>query len=207
MCVGSALFLRAFPTKEAPKHLAIFGSGAQASSHATLLLELYPSLTSLTFIIRNETPRALSLLQTLKSTHPSLSINLSTSPSFNLSQTIHNANIIITLTPSTTSLFNSVDVTSGTRIVMVGSYKPSMREVDDELVKRAGLVVVDSREACGKEAGELISAGVTGEGMVELGEVLGEGEDVEGLRKKVEGSGDVVMFKSVSLDGIRRCLS
>ncbi len=88
---------------------------------------------------------------------------------------VHEANVIVTATSSTVALFNSVDVTSGTRIVLIGSYKPHMREVDNELIRRAGIVVVDSKEACAREAGELIGAGLSGDQLAELGEVLRDG--------------------------------
>ena len=113
-----------------------------------------------------------------------------------LSQVVHNANIIITLTPSTVPLFNSVDVCSGTSLVLVGSYTPEMREVDPNLIRRAGIVVVDSRDACEVEAGELIQDGVGRDRMVELGELLSD--DFGALRRKIEASGDVRVFKSVS---------
>jgi ornithine cyclodeaminase len=98
-------------------------------------------------------------------------------------------------------LFNSVDVTSQTRIILIGSYKPHMREVDNELIRRAGLVVVDSAEACLAESGELIGSKKRDEDLVELGELV----DDEELRDKVVKSGDIVLFKSASLL-VRPCL-
>jgi len=68
-----------------------------------------------------------------------------------------------------------------------------MRDVDNELIKRGGVIIVDSKEACLKEAGEIIGAGLQSEDMVELGAILGkQGED---LRTNL---GDVTIFKSVS---------
>jgi len=67
-----------------------------------------------------------------------------------------------------------------------------MRDVDNELIKRGGVIIVDSKEACLKEAGEIIGAGLQSEDMVELGTVLGkQGEDFRTV-------GDVTIFKSVS---------
>jgi ornithine cyclodeaminase/alanine dehydrogenase-like protein (mu-crystallin family) len=134
-------------------------------------------------------------LSDLKAQFPKITLTTGSSEdtSFNLSQAVHNANIILTLVPTTTPLFNSVDVTSGTHLVLVGSYKPEMRDVDDELIKRGGMIIVDSKEACLKEAGEIVSAGLQSEDMVELGTILGkQGEDLRTV-------GDVTIFKSVSL--------
>jgi ornithine cyclodeaminase len=104
------------------------------------------------------------------------------------------ADIIITCTPSTEPLFDGNLVKAGAHLALIGSYKPHMREVDDRLIERAGVVLVDSKEACGTEAGELIRANVTDEGMVELGQTLVDKEQVG----RVVSGGDVTLFKSVS---------
>ena len=54
----------------------------------------------------------------------------------------------MTATSSTVPLFPSSFVAPGTHLCLIGSYKPSMHEVDSDLVRRAGKVVVDSKEAC-----------------------------------------------------------
>ncbi len=121
---------------------------------------------------------------------------------FHLSQAIHNADIIITCTSSTVPLFNQVDVTSQSHIIMIGSYTPTMHEVEAELVKRAGMVVVDTARGCAKEAGELIDAGLTESedgGMVELGQLLGPEDSAKPLLEKVQTDGDVFMYKSVGI--------
>ena len=72
-----------------------------------------------------------------------------------------------------------------------------MREVDNELIKRGGVIIVDSKEACLKEAGEIIGAELQSEDMVELGTILGkQGEDLR-------TAGDVTIFKSVSLSSFQ----
>ena len=235
--VGSALFLKAFPHPRPPTNLLIFGTGAQAHAHVTILLKTFTTFSKCTIIGRRETPRALQLAADLQVAFPAVEFTLGiydaedksfipycthfqgympelsgqdvkdakAAPIYNkfgfqslsLSQHVHNANVIVTLTPSKTPLFNSVDVTSQTRLILVGSYTPQMKEVPRELVHRAGMIVVDSKESCLKEAGELIDAGLTEDGVVELGQCLTE--ESRGIKVKVEESGDVVLFKSVRL--------
>jgi len=71
-----------------------------------------------------------------------------------------------------------------------------MREVDGAAIARAR-IVVDSREAATKEAGELIRAvadGLTGpEDWAELGEI------VSGVRPGRESDSQLTFFKSVGL--------
>ena len=184
--IGSALFARSCPERRALRNLVIFGTGAQAHSHATIFLRLFP-YTSLILIARTLTSRAQTLLADLQAAFPNVSIHLAAGSESNLQQTVHNADTIITATNSSVPLFNSVDVCSGTIVVLIGSYKKTMREVDPELMRRAGVVVVDSKEACVKEAGEVDE----GMGLAELGEVLDE-------KEAVGAEGDVMVFKSVS---------
>lgn len=111
------------------------------------------------------------------------------------------ADVIVTATSSIRPLFDSSPTCPkpGARVIMIGSYKPEMHEVDQALMKRAAKVVVDSRKACEREAGEIIDAGnkvAGGTGLVELGELLGEA----GLPGAVSGDifeKEVIIFKSV----------
>lgn len=208
---GSALFLRRIPPASQPKNLLIFGSGAQAEAHASVFLSLWPSFEKVTFVIRRPTPRSAALLSSLTHAFPKIhfAAGVPFSPDgedrstdsglrLDLPRAVHEANVIVTATSSTVALFNSVDVTSGTRVVLIGSYKPHMREVDNELIRRAGIVVVDSKEACAREAGELIGAGMSGDQLAELGEVLRDGPPGAFAVKRVSKAGDVAIFKSVS---------
>lgn len=182
-------------------NLVIFGSGAQAHAHALVFLRLFPDLTTCTFVVRQSTARSEALLSELRTAFPKNTITIgdSSDASFNLSQAVHNASVILTLVPTTTPLFNSVDVTSGTHLVLVGSYKPEMRDVGNDLIQRAGVMVVDSKEACSQEAGELIEAGLGSDSdmLVELGVLFGQ--DGQDARNRVLDSGDVTIFKSVCL--------
>lgn len=63
-------------------------------------------------------------------------------------------------------------------------------------MQRAGVVLVDSREACKAEAGEL--QGRDDGDMVEIGEVVDSATREDGVRRVV-GSGDLTLFKSVGL--------
>lgn len=89
-----------------------------------------------------------------------------------------------------------------------------MREIDTDLVLRGGKIVVDSKEACLSEAGELIAADCKPSDLVELGELVQLADESSGrehapelqvwtpredLVQGVRASGDVTIFKSVGL--------
>lgn len=61
---------------------------------------------------------------------------------------------------------------------------------------RSARVVVDSRDACLREAGEIIQAGLKGEDLLELGTLLAE---EEGRAGGVCAGGQTTVFKSVGL--------
>lgn len=81
---------------------------------------------------------------------------------------------------------------------------------------KGGVIVVDSLEACLKEAGEIIQAGITAEQLVEIGELLmvkkasmreiemGTGEGEKGLRRWLD-SGNVI-YKSVGIGLMDICV-
>jgi ornithine cyclodeaminase/alanine dehydrogenase-like protein (mu-crystallin family) len=109
---------------------------------------------------------------------------------------VKSASIICTATSSTVPLFPADWVTPGTHINLVGSFTPEMHEIPSSLIDRAKLVIVDSRAACAKEAGELIAAEIAAENTVELGE-LGSEHD---LNAGGSGEGKVItIFKSVGV--------
>nr|XP_019048643.1 hypothetical protein I302_02416 [Kwoniella bestiolae CBS 10118]OCF27573.1 hypothetical protein I302_02416 [Kwoniella bestiolae CBS 10118] len=203
---GSALFLRLFPNPTPPTHLILFGSGAQSHSHAILFLRLYPSLNNITFIIRSSTARSQSVLSDLSAQFPDVNITSSihrTNDSEGLDEVVGKGDIIVTATSSTTPLFNSTKTTpkTGARVILIGSYKPTMHEIDRELVQGAG-VVVDSVEACMREAGELIDSDLGRDDLVELGSCLDEEKGEEYKRRveeRTERGNGVIVFKSVSL--------
>ena len=107
---------------------------------------------------------------------------------------LRSADAVFGCTPATSPLFPKewLDVERAGRelyISLIGSYKPHMKEIDPAILNLPGVkTVVDSREACLREAGELIEAGLTEGDVKELGVVLGE-EVVRG----------VVVFKCVGL--------
>jgi ornithine cyclodeaminase/alanine dehydrogenase-like protein (mu-crystallin family) len=137
---------------------------------------------------------------------------------FDQDRALEKADVIVTATPSTESLFHSSAIPSRdgsysggnddknidkkrkkTTIILIGSYKPHMREIDADFVNRAlqsdGKITCDSREACLTEAGELQH--VRPNQIVELGEVL-NAQDSRTESVRPEG-GEVNIYKSVGI--------
>lgn len=107
------------------------------------------------------------------------------------------ADIICTATSSPSPLFDGNRVQEGTHINGIGSHTPNARELDSAVVRRSKFVG-DSREACFKEAGDLIipvNAGEIPESHFysELGEII--------TGKKIGRKDDreITLFKSNGL--------
>jgi ornithine cyclodeaminase len=101
---------------------------------------------------------------------------------------VRGADIVIAATTSSTPVFDGADLKPGTHVIGVGSYSRTMQEVDAATVRRAR-VVVDSREACLAEAGDIVMSGATID--AELGEI------VAGVKPGRESEDEITFFKSV----------
>jgi ornithine cyclodeaminase len=98
---------------------------------------------------------------------------------------VRGADIVCCCTTAREPLFDA-DLVDGAAVVAVGSHEPDARELPSELMRRA-TVVVESREAAMREAGDVIQAGV--EDLVTLAELV---------RGRAVGPGPRV-FKSVGM--------
>ncbi|KAF9221153.1 NAD(P)-binding protein [Gyrodon lividus] len=202
---GSVLATRLLISK-APKTLVAFGAGQQIEAHVDLHLRAFPSLEYCTIVNRTNNTRLQNLLSFLRQSHPFKTFNILTLDDEQLKDAVGNADIICTATSSSKPLFSSEWVSPGAHLNLVGSFTPNMHEVDSKLINRAGKVVVDSRDACTIEAGELIAAGKAEnpkESMIELGELVEKGDDGRfvpvALPGGLKGPDAVTIFKSVGV--------
>lgn len=104
------------------------------------------------------------------------------------------ADVIVTATRSATPLFDGRLVKPGAFVGAVGSSTKAARELDDALLGRAAMVVVEWLEAARQEAGDIVLAGpgvIAPERLVELGDIL-----VRGYQRRPE---DIVVYKSVGI--------
>ncbi|KAJ7747668.1 hypothetical protein DFH07DRAFT_576427 [Mycena maculata] len=200
-----------------PTHLIVFGAGAQIEAHLDLHLRAFPSISTLTIVNRSINERASKLADRIRSQFPLVKTTcLANDPTdSSLQSAFLFANLIICATSSTVPLFPSSWVRDGTHIVLIGSYKPTMHEVDGALIRRAlpsdasarSDLLVDSRSACLEEAGELIAAGIDGAQVVEIGELVSfdsAGELLFGAASQPPAdcrstTGRVTIFKSVGV--------
>ena len=110
-------------------------------------------------------------------------------------EAVRGADVICAATTSSSPVFPGSAVSAGVHVNGVGSFKPTMQEIDAELLLRAR-VVVDARDAALEEAGDLvipIREGLFGEDHIaaDIGEIL------SGKTPGRSSPDEITYFKSV----------
>lgn len=166
----------------------IFGAGAQGEAHARIVGEVLP-IEEVTIVGSSPgSPRAAELVERLRADGIEARVGAP--------EDVGEADVVFTCTTATAPVFDSALLAPGSHVGAVGSFKPTMRELDFELLARA-LLVVETLEAAGEEAGDLIQA-------LEAGALQGPAfaaELIAVLRGEVrrEAPEQVTVFKSVGL--------
>jgi ornithine cyclodeaminase/alanine dehydrogenase-like protein (mu-crystallin family) len=112
-------------------------------------------------------------------------------------QTVRDADIICCATISETPVFNDGDLSAGVHINAVGSYKPHVQEVPEEMVLRSRLYV-DHRESALEETGDLILP--IKKGTMTAQHIIAElGEVAAGKAPGRRTDSEITFFKSVGV--------
>lgn len=167
--------------------LAVFGAGVQAQAHVEALLPLRP-FKRLLLVARS---RGEALAAQLAPLAQRLGVRVELADA---ASALAQARVVLTCTRASEPLFDGHAVRPGTLVAAVGSSKPVARELDDTLLARASVVVVEWKTAALAEAGELVQAApgvLAALPLRELGELL-----LQGWRPAPE---DIVVYKSVGI--------
>jgi ornithine cyclodeaminase len=142
--------------------IGILGTGIQARLQARLHAAVLPLRE---IWIWGRTPeRALQCRDDLRALLPGVDVTLAESAA----ALAAHAKLLITTTASRAPLLRHRDLQPGTHITAVGSDSPGKQELDPKIVRRAGLVLVDSVRQCEK-LGELQHCPEQTQRAVELG--------------------------------------
>lgn len=166
--------------------LVIFGAGVQAHAHLEAMAAVRPVDTLV--VVSRTTSRAEELVARASWMGIAASVG---GP-----DAVGGADIVCTCTTATEPLFDGASLARGAHVNAVGAYQPHTREVDDETVRRAR-VVVETRAAAMEEAGDLLIPMAHG--------VVGPEHVVADLQEVVRGAevrrrrDDVTLFESVGL--------
>jgi ornithine cyclodeaminase/alanine dehydrogenase-like protein (mu-crystallin family) len=112
-----------------------------------------------------------------------------------LAAAVAEADIVSAATLSTDPLILGDWLKPGTHVDLVGAFKPSMRESDDEAVRRAS-VFVDTRDGCTKEGGDITQP--LSSGVLQVKDIKADLYDLtRGEHKGRSSAEEITLFKSV----------
>lgn len=128
--------------------IGIIGTGIQARLQARMHAEV---LDLKQIWMWGRTPgRAAECRRDLQTLLPQVEVSIAVSPA----DVARRARLLITATASRQALLFAGDVQPGTHISAIGSDSPGKQELDPEVLRRASILLVDSRRQCEK-LGEL----------------------------------------------------
>ena len=166
--------------------LALFGTGVQARAHAEALLLSHP-FQRVMVAGRAAAPDVANWIQT------EFGVD---AQAVDAPTAARAGDVLCTCTRATEPLFDGALVRPGAFVAAVGSSKPQARELDDTLLARADLVVVEWLPAAQAEAGEFVRAApgtIDPARVAELGKLLVNGKAYE------RRASDIVVYKSVGI--------
>ena len=182
---ASAVAMQHLAARDA-RTLAIFGCGVQARAHAEAFLLGHP-FERVLVAGRAAAPEFANWVQTEFGV-PAVAVDAGTAA--------RGGDVICTATRAVDPLFDGGLVKRGAFIAAVGSSKPTSRELDDTLLSRADLIVVEWLPAARTEAGEFVRAApgtVDPARVTELGKLLVKGTPFE------RRPHDIIVYKSVGI--------
>ena len=167
------------------KTVGLFGAGVQARAQLQAVM-VVRDIASVNLISRTEAS-AQQLATEISAWTDAPEVNVVSTPQ----AVVQNADIVLCATTSATPLFDGNTLRPGTHITAVGTFVPEKREVDTTTIRRAHRIVVDSREACLAEAGDLIIPKT--EIDAEIGEII------NGDKQGRQSDDEITFFKSVGV--------
>jgi ornithine cyclodeaminase/alanine dehydrogenase-like protein (mu-crystallin family) len=132
--------------------LVLYGAGGLAADQVRAVHAVRP-LSELT-VVAPSAARAGRLAAALEGELPEVRISVCRPGG----EDLRRAEIICCATPATSPLFHCADLPADVHVNAVGSYRPEMRELPDELIDLASVLAVDDLDACLAESGEIIRA-------------------------------------------------
>lgn len=113
-------------------------------------------------------------------------------------EAISDADLIVTVTPATSPVFDGSKVKAGATVSCVGSYQPHMQEMDPVILERAGKIYFDSEEAVLSEAGDILIP--LEDGTITKDDFTGDiGEVLNGKIIGRENEEEIIVFKTVGI--------
>jgi ornithine cyclodeaminase/alanine dehydrogenase-like protein (mu-crystallin family) len=172
------------------KKVAIFGAGVQARTQLEAVCAVRPIRSASVYDV------SASMAEKFAATM-SNQLGITVERASTTATALRGADVVCTVTTSSVALFEDSQLSAGAHINAIGSYKPEVREIPAETVRRAR-VVVDQQDAAMEEAGDLLIP--LREGLIGSDHIGAElGAVIRGQTPGREDDDQITLFKSVGL--------
>ncbi|HWP46776.1 MAG TPA: ornithine cyclodeaminase family protein [Candidatus Limnocylindrales bacterium] len=170
--------------------LGIFGAGVQAEFQLWALKTSFPLKKVLVY---SRTLARAEMFAKEMSRKYQIPVEAMSRPE----EVVKDSDILVTATTSKVPVFQGREVTPGTHINAIGAFTPQAREVDEDLVQ-AAKIVVDTYEGTQTEAGDLLIP--IQMGLITLEDIYAElSELVMGQKAGRTNDQEITLFKSVGV--------
>jgi ornithine cyclodeaminase len=177
-------------SREDSSHLVIMGTGALAPTMAVSHCAVRPIRRISVWGRRADQAKA-----TAAAIRERVSKNVEVTVSDKIDQTVASADIISCSTSSSTPILAGKWLKPGAHVDLVGSFQPTKRESDDDVVLRAR-IFVDTYQGALHEGGDVVDP--ISRGLIDRSRIEGQLEDLASGRVKGRATDDeITMFKSV----------
>jgi ornithine cyclodeaminase/alanine dehydrogenase-like protein (mu-crystallin family) len=107
---------------------------------------------------------------------------------------VRGADLVVAATTSSQPVVRGEWLSPGTFVAAVGAYAAEMRELDDEVIRRASCHVVDSRADVLPRAGDFMAP--IGSGILDAEDIAEIAEVVSGNRPGRRSANEITVYKS-----------
>jgi alanine dehydrogenase len=183
---GASALATRYLSREDPRVLGVIGTGFQATFQVRAIRAVRPIEEVWAYDI--DSMKLDGFCKNLVSFIP-------VRPSMNPAEVVKKADILVTSTTSNSPVFSGNDLRPGTHINAIGAFRPTMREVDEETILKA-TIVMDTYEGCLSEAGDLLIP--IQEGKLKREAIHGDlAEIITGRKRGRRSPEEITLFKSV----------
>lgn len=113
-------------------------------------------------------------------------------------EAVDNADLVITVTPSSKPVFDASKIKAGATISCVGAYQPHMQEMDPAILTRASKLYFDSEEAVLSESGDILIP--LEDGTITKDDFTGDlGQVIKGELVGRENDEEIIVFETVGV--------
>lgn len=180
--------------KKDSKIATLIGTGGQAEAQFDAIISGAKEVEEVRIYSRNKEKR-MNFSQKMTEKYSSR-VRIVTSGSSD--EAIDNSDIIVLATTSEKPVIDGEKIKKGALISGIGSYMPSMHEIDSKTLQRASKIYFDSKEAVLSEAGCIITP--LKDGIIKEGDFTGDIGDL--INKRIlgrESEDEIIVFKSVGI--------